>query len=50
MVQNWLQVWGNGKLWELDKDNHPHEAKLKLDISKAYQNLMWSPNGMQKKQ
>lgn len=38
------EVWGNGKLWELDKDNHPHEAKfLKLDISKAYQNLMWSP-------
>lgn len=37
-------VWGNGKLWELDNDSHPHEAKfLKLDISKVYQNLMWSP-------
>lgn len=37
-------VWNNGKLWELDDENHPHEAKfLKLDISKAYQNLKWSP-------
>jgi len=37
-------VWGNGKLWELDKENHPHEAKfLKLDISKVYQNLKWTP-------
>lgn len=37
-------LWNNGKLWELDDENHPHEAKfLKLDISKAYQNLKWSP-------
>lgn len=37
-------IWGNGQLWELDKENHPHEAKfLKLDISKAHQNLKWIP-------
>jgi CDP-glucose 4,6-dehydratase len=37
-------IWGGEKLWELDKDNHPHEATfLKLDISKAYQKLKWYP-------
>ena len=38
------KIWGKEALWELDKDNHPHEATfLKLDISKAYQKLKWSP-------
>ncbi len=38
------EVWGEEDLWELDVENHPHEAKfLKLDISKAYQLLKWSP-------
>lgn len=30
--------------WSVDKDNHPHEANtLKLDISKAKNNLSWKP-------
>lgn len=38
------KIWNGKKLWTLDDDHHPHEAKfLKLDISKAYQNLKWSP-------
>lgn len=37
-------LWENGKLWELDDDNQPHEANyLKLDISKAHQKLNWLP-------
>lgn len=38
------ELWGNESLWELDGNEHPHEAMfLKLDISKAYQRLKWSP-------
>lgn len=37
-------LWGNGASWELDGGTHPHEAHyLKLDCSKARQELGWAP-------
>ncbi|MTI86446.1 MAG: CDP-glucose 4,6-dehydratase [Balneolaceae bacterium] len=37
-------VWGKGKVWKKDGDEHPHEANyLKLDISKARMHLKWTP-------
>lgn len=37
-------LWGDGAMWELDADPHPHEAGfLHLDISKARQSLGWRP-------
>ena len=37
--------WGNGASWELDSNNNPHEAGfLKLDCSKATNELKWQPN------
>jgi CDP-glucose 4,6-dehydratase len=36
--------WGDGARWERDTGFHPHEARyLKLDISKAREQLRWSP-------
>jgi CDP-glucose 4,6-dehydratase len=36
--------WGEGALWELDKNKNPHEANfLKLDCSKAKSGLDWEP-------
>lgn len=46
---NWIldkmvTTWGEGAGWELDKNNHPHEAGfLKLDCSKAASKLHWQP-------
>lgn len=46
---NWIldqmvALWGDGAKWQLDKNSNPHEAGfLKLDISKAYSKLKWSP-------
>lgn len=46
---NWIldkmvATWGEGAGWELDKNNHPHEAGfLKLDCSKAAARLNWHP-------
>jgi CDP-glucose 4,6-dehydratase len=37
-------AWGNGAHWELDKGDHPHEARhLKLDSTKAKERLHWQP-------
>jgi CDP-glucose 4,6-dehydratase len=37
--------WGKGASWELDSNNNPHEAGfLKLDCSKASNELKWQPN------
>jgi len=37
--------WGKGASWELDSNNNPHEAGfLKLDCSKAANELNWQPN------
>ena len=36
--------WGKGASWELDSQEHPHEAHfLKLDCSKAKSRLGWCP-------
>lgn len=46
---NWIldkmvATWGKSAGWELDQNNHPHEAGfLKLDCSKAKQKLHWQP-------
>ena len=38
-------IWGDGARWERDQGVHPHEATyLKLDISKATQELNWHPS------
>ena len=45
IVEQLTQIWGNGARWQLDSDNHPHEAHyLKLDCSKAREMLGWQPN------
>ncbi|RJP78009.1 MAG: CDP-glucose 4,6-dehydratase [Desulfobacteraceae bacterium] len=37
-------LWGEGACWETDKNQNPHEATyLKLDCSKAKNQLRWSP-------
>ncbi len=37
-------LWGEGARWELDSQEHPHEAlSLRLDCSKARALLPWSP-------
>lgn len=44
IVEKLCESWGQGATWQLDGENHPHEAGyLKLDISKARQGLSWSP-------
>jgi CDP-glucose 4,6-dehydratase len=36
--------WGSPASWEQDSGSHPHEAhSLSLNISKAYEQLGWSP-------
>jgi CDP-glucose 4,6-dehydratase len=38
------EMWGNGIRYEIDNNNHPHEANyLKLDCSKAKTLLNWYP-------
>jgi len=44
ILDRMVDQWGEGASWELDQDNHPHEAGfLKLDISKAKNMLQWKP-------
>jgi CDP-glucose 4,6-dehydratase len=44
IVEKMAAAWGNGAAWELDGEQHPHEAHyLKLDISKAKARLDWRP-------
>lgn len=39
-----VESWGVGARWQLDENPQPHEAQLlKLDISKARNNLKWQP-------
>jgi CDP-glucose 4,6-dehydratase len=36
------ELWGGGVHWDLDGDNHPHEANLlPVDASKAQRELGW---------
>ena len=44
IVDRLANLWGEGATWLSDDSKHPHEANyLKLDISKARNNLGWSP-------
>lgn len=44
LVEKLCVGWGDGASYELDADNHPHEAHyLKLDCSKARAELGWRP-------
>jgi len=44
IVEYITKKWGRESSWELDEGNHPHEANyLKLDCSKANENLSWRP-------
>lgn len=44
IVEQMVEQWGRGARWQLDGENHPHEAGyLKLDCSKARARLNWSP-------
>ena len=44
IVEQLVELWGQGARWQLDGGSHPHEAHfLKLDISKARARLGWEP-------
>lgn len=44
LVDKFCTLWGEPAKWMLDVDKHVHEAKfLRLNISKAKQQLNWSP-------
>jgi CDP-glucose 4,6-dehydratase len=44
IVDKMAALWGEGVTWQIDSDEHPHEANyLKLDISKARSRLNWNP-------
>ena len=44
ILDHMVNLWGEDAHWELDEKPQPHEAQLlKLDISKAYTRLGWSP-------
>jgi CDP-glucose 4,6-dehydratase len=45
ILNKMINTWGDGASWELDTNNNPHEAGyLKLDCSKAAQQLNWAPH------
>jgi CDP-glucose 4,6-dehydratase len=44
IVNGLVKMWGGGACWATDTGEHPHEAAyLKLDCSKAVQQLGWRP-------
>jgi CDP-glucose 4,6-dehydratase len=44
IVEKIANCWGDGASWQVDNNQHPHEASyLKLDISKAVGKLGWQP-------
>jgi CDP-glucose 4,6-dehydratase len=44
ILSTMIKIWGTGASWQLDTNSNPHEAGfLKLDCSKAGQQLKWSP-------
>lgn len=44
IVENLTALWGEGASWQLDGEDHPHEAGyLKLDCSKAKARMGWHP-------
>jgi CDP-glucose 4,6-dehydratase len=44
ILNSMIKTWGEDASWKLDVNNNPHEAGfLKLDCSKAAQQLKWEP-------
>jgi len=44
IVETMVKIWGDDAAWQLDGEDHPHEAHyLKLDCSKARSRLQWQP-------
>jgi CDP-glucose 4,6-dehydratase len=44
IVETMVELWGAGASWQLDGQDHPHEAHyLKLDCSKAKMRMGWHP-------
>ncbi|GAA5214021.1 CDP-glucose 4,6-dehydratase [Corallincola platygyrae] len=44
IVNKMVSTWGENVSWQLDGEDHPHEAGyLKLDCSKAKMRLNWAP-------
>lgn len=44
LIERGVGLWGRGATWELDSSQHAYEAQfLRLDISKARQELGWMP-------
>jgi CDP-glucose 4,6-dehydratase len=44
ILNKMINIWGGGATWQLDTNSNPHEAGyLKLDCSKAAQELKWTP-------
>lgn len=44
VVEHMASLWGQDARWRIDDNQHPHEAQhLRLDISKASQQLDWQP-------
>jgi len=44
IVEQLVELWGDGARWEIDSNPQPHEAHyLKLDCSKAAARLHWHP-------
>lgn len=44
IVESMAEAWGPSARWELDRGEHPHEARvLKLDWTKASLELGWQP-------
>lgn len=44
IVENIIKLWGKNNSWKHENYKQPHEAKmLKLDISKAINQLNWNP-------
>lgn len=44
IVEQLIKKWGGDARWEIDKNEHPHEAHyLKLDCSKSKMRLNWQP-------
>lgn len=45
ILDKMVSLWDGKTLWELDRNENPHEANfLKLDCSKAANRLKWQPN------
>jgi CDP-glucose 4,6-dehydratase len=44
LADGMVQFWGDSASWQLDENDHPHEANhLKLDCSRANTVLKWKP-------